>query len=107
MTPKAIKDHVRTLLTAAQYEAWELHTDGHGARAIAHRLDISRASVISRLDAASLRLRRAGVYQDASGNWHVTPVKTRGNGVTGAETVSEGTNTSSSVETRGNEKEAA
>ena len=71
MTPKAIKDHVRTLLTDAQYEAWELHTDGHGARAIAHRLDISRASVISRLDAASLRLRRASVYQDASGNWHV------------------------------------
>ena len=67
-----IKTAARLELTPAQYAAWELNTTGLGTRMIAIHLGISRAATIDRLAAAAHRLRKAGIYQDASGNWITT-----------------------------------
>jgi hypothetical protein len=66
----------RLELTPAQFEAWNLSLQGYGTRWIALQLNISRAAAIDRLDAAALKLRKAGIWQDATGNWHHTPKET-------------------------------
>ena len=78
--PALTNQHVihaaRLELTSNQFAAWHLSLEGHGTRWIALQLDISRAATIDRLDAASRKLRKAGIYQDASGNWHHIPQET-------------------------------
>lgn len=58
-------------LTEKQLEAWKLELAGYGLRRIGWELDLSRGAVADRIAAAHLNLRRAGVWQDASGNWHL------------------------------------
>lgn len=74
--PTPILDHARTVLEPAQLEAWMYYELGQtmrpvrGVRWVAMQLDLDPSSVNGRLTRAARRLRNAGIWQDASGNWH-------------------------------------
>lgn len=74
IAPHVLEAAERTL-TKPQYEAWSMHVRGIGTRAISVHLEISRSAVLDRLTSAGNRLRKAGIYEDASGIWHVLPRK--------------------------------
>lgn len=72
MTPSpTIRELAQTVLTPAQYAAWQLDTTGISQREIAYRLDISRSSVIDRLDAADRTLRRHGIHKTPGGVYYL------------------------------------
>lgn len=70
-----IPAHIRTIaeevLTEKQFEAFELECAGWGMMRIARYCDISKQSVAARIDGAHRKLGRAGVRQDANGDWYV------------------------------------
>lgn len=61
---------VRTL-THRQFEAWRLSIDGESERRMALTLGVSRRAVRDRLEHADLRLRKAGLEQDAAGRFRL------------------------------------
>lgn len=67
----SLQEAVAAVLTPAQLEAFTLELAGYGSRAIAQALDLSRSSVLSRLENAHRRLLQAGLRQDGSGRWHL------------------------------------
>lgn len=70
--PRQVMLLAEELLTDRQMEVWILEAYGHPQRMIAWQLDISRSSVLDRLDAAHRKLRKAGVRQDlATGNYYL------------------------------------
>ena len=69
--PSEVRDIAARELTAKQREAWELELQGLGVRKIAARLDITKGAAADRLEAAYLKLRKAGVRQDEFGKWSV------------------------------------
>lgn len=58
-------------LTHRQFEAWRLSLDGFSERRIAHELCVSRRAVRDRIEHADLRLRKAGLEQDARGRFRL------------------------------------
>lgn len=64
-----LRQAIAAALTPAQLEAFTLELAGYGSRAIAQALDLSRSSVLSRLENAHRRLLHAGLRQDGSGRW--------------------------------------
>ena len=58
-------------LTEKQLEAFIYECGGVGLMRIARLLGISKQSVVARIDGAHRKLRRAGVRQDASGQWYI------------------------------------
>ena len=70
--PSEVRDIAARELTAKQREAWELELQGLGVRKIAARLSITKGAAADRLEAAYLKLRKAGVRQDEFGKWYVS-----------------------------------
>lgn len=66
-----LQERISTLLTPNQLEAFVLELAGYGTRAIAQALDLSRSSVVSRLENAHHKLLHAGLRQDGSGRWYL------------------------------------
>lgn len=67
--------HIRTIaeqvLTEKQLQAFELRFGQRWSHdRIGNYLEIRKQSVMDRLDAAELRLRKVGVRQDANGDWY-------------------------------------
>jgi DNA-binding CsgD family transcriptional regulator len=79
-----IQQIAETHLTPAQLVAWKLELNGNGTRRIALLLDISRGSVVDRLDNAYRTLRRNGITQDEHGNWHHMPTQDSQEALSGA-----------------------
>ncbi len=69
--PPDIRRIAEDVLTAKQFEAFELECAGWGLVRIGRQLDISKQAVGGRIDLAHRRLRNAGVRQDASGVWYL------------------------------------
>lgn len=68
--PHEIRDTAETVLTGKQLEAWKLELAGLGTRRSAEHLNLSRTTVVDRLNTTYRKLTAAGITQDASGNWH-------------------------------------
>jgi len=66
-----IRDLAEDILTAKQFEAFELEQQGYGMMTIARRLSITKGAAVSRVEGAHLKLRKAGVRMDGSGQWFV------------------------------------
>lgn len=71
-----IPSHIRTIaeevLTEKQLQAFDLRFEhGWSHDRIGNYLEIRKQSVMDRLDAAELRLRKRHVLQDANGDWYV------------------------------------
>lgn len=66
-----VRRFVATTLTVPQLEAWRLSIDGYSERRMAHALGVSRRAVRDRLEHADLRLRKAGLEQDAKGRFRL------------------------------------
>lgn len=70
-----LPDEVRKIaareLTDKQLEAFVYECSGLGFLTIGRLLDISKQSVAARIDGAHRKLRKAGVRQDASGEWYI------------------------------------
>lgn len=69
--PSNVRVIAERVLTAKQLEAFELEQRGHGMMTIARHLSITKGAAVSRIEGAHLKLRKAGVRQDASGRWFV------------------------------------
>lgn len=69
--PTDIRTIAQDVLTAKQFEAFELECAGWGLMRIGRYLDISKQSVAARIDGAHRKLGRAGVRQDVNGDWYV------------------------------------
>ena len=67
--PSEVQKIAKSVLTAKQYEVFDLETRGWGLLRMARFLEISKSAVVVRLDAAHLKLRKAGIEQDGSGNY--------------------------------------
>jgi len=70
--PSDVREIAERVLTTKQREAWELELRGLGVRKIAARLEITKGAASDRLEAAYLKLRKAGVRQDEFGKWYVS-----------------------------------
>lgn len=68
--PVEIQHIAEQHLTQKQLETWKLELAGRTQRQIALHYDISRASVIDRLDGTYRTLRRHHITQDNAGHWH-------------------------------------
>lgn len=64
-----MKALVKELLTEKQLEAFELEQAGWGTQRMARHLGITKSAAVARLEAAHLKLRKAGVTMDATGRW--------------------------------------
>ena len=69
--PSDVREIAERVLTTKQLEAWQLELRGLGVRKIAARLEITKGAASDRLEAAYLKLRKAGVRQDEFGKWSV------------------------------------
>lgn len=69
--PAEVRDIAERILTPKQLEAFKLEQAGLGLQRIARLLGVTKTAVVSRIDAAHLKLLRAGCRQDASGRWFV------------------------------------
>lgn len=69
--PPEVRQLAETVLTAKQFEAWELEAAGHSPREIMWRLNLHKSSVQDRLDAAHLNLMRAGVQMTDQGDYYL------------------------------------
>jgi predicted DNA-binding protein (UPF0251 family) len=70
--PLDVRELAERVLTVKQLEAWQLELRGLGVRKIAARLEITKGAAADRLEAAYLKLRKAGVRQDEFGRWYVS-----------------------------------
>jgi transcriptional regulator len=74
MTFAALPPDVRAIaervLTPKQLEAWQFEQAGWGMTRIARRLGVTKGAIVSRLDGANLKLRKAGVRMDEFGQWY-------------------------------------
>jgi len=70
--PSDVREIAERILTAKQLEAWQLELRGLGVRKVAAQLGITKGAASDRLEAAYLKLRKAGVRQDEFGKWYVS-----------------------------------
>lgn len=75
MIDPRILELARTTLTDKQFQAWQhVHVHRLSIRASALHLGLHRSTFIDRYDTACLKLRRAGIHIDPSGNpYHQEP----------------------------------
>lgn len=69
--PEDVRDVIQEVLTVKQLEAFQLECSGLGMMRIARYLEITKGAAVSRIENAHLKLRKAGVRQDESGQWTV------------------------------------
>ncbi len=70
--PYEVREIAERELTEKQLEAWKLDVRGYGVRRVAFECDITRGAASDRLEAAYLKLRKAGVRQDEFGQWTIS-----------------------------------